>query len=80
MTYLYRVRWLLLALLIGLAPFHAFLITWAKSALPGELAVGLSVWREAAVISIGFIVVIEILVKKRLPKLDALDFAIIGYF
>lgn len=69
MTYfidrLARVRWWLLALLIGLAPFHAFLVTWLK--IPG-----LSVWREVLVFTISIIVFTELLVQKYYKKVAPL--------
>lgn len=87
MTYLPKIRWWLLALLIAFAPFHAFLITWAGSlfakvpALTGILAV----WREVVVLLIGVIVAIEFFEKKTGGKKwnplnwDKLDFLIVLY-
>jgi preprotein translocase subunit SecE len=79
MNYLPKIRWWLLVLLIVLAPFHAFLITWLKSAAPdfGFLTI-VSAWREIVILLIGLIVVVESALKKHL-RLDILDWLIIVY-
>lgn len=73
-------RWWLLLILIVVAPFHAFLITGLKSALPeGTFLTVISGWREIAVVIIGLLVFIELLEKKRFPKFDLLDWLIVIY-
>ena len=80
-TYLARVRWALLLILLLLAPFHAFLITWAKSLLPGgSLLSVLSAWREIFVLAICLIISAELFFQKIYFKnLDRLDWWIISF-
>lgn len=59
-----------MALLIAFAPFHAFLITWAKSLFAGApvLIEILAVWREVIVLLIGIIIAVEFFSKKAGEK------------
>lgn len=80
-AYLGRIRWWLLFILIIAAPFHAFLITWLKDAVPEtRLITAISAWREIFVVLISLIVVLEIIIKKPFSiHLDRLDWLIIAY-
>lgn len=80
--FLGKTRWWVLLILMSLAPFHAFLITWLKSAAGGESTwvTAASAWREIFVAIIGFLVMAEILIKKTLPRFDSLDIIISAYF
>ena len=75
-----RIRWILLLLLVVAAPFHAFLITWLKDAA-GEApwVIGMSAWREGLVLLIALVVIIEILLQKKWPQFDWVDWLILGY-
>lgn len=81
MAYLGRIRWWLLLILIIVAPFHAFLITWLKDAVPETgLVTAISAWREIFVVLISFIITLEVIIKKHFQvHLDRLDWLIIGY-
>lgn len=72
-----KLRHLLIILLLGLLPFHAFLITWIKSRLPSlSLIAG---WKEALVVLIIGVCVIEIWEKRKKVKVDRLDVAVLLY-
>ncbi|MBI2638235.1 O-antigen ligase family protein [Candidatus Peregrinibacteria bacterium] len=74
-----KTRWWLLFILIIAAPFHAFLITWLKDAVPETgLITAISAWREIFVVLISIIVALEILLYYKL-RLDWLDWLIIAY-
>ena len=62
-----------MGLLVGLTPFHAFLITWAGA------PVVLSMWREFLVMAICGLIAVEIVLEKRWPRFDALDWVIIAF-
>ncbi len=80
MAYLKRIRWILLLILIVGAPFHAFLITWLKDwAGEPSWVTGTSAWREGVVLLIALVVMVEILLQKKWPRLDWLDWCIVGY-
>lgn len=81
MPLIVKIRSYLFLILVALAPFHSFFITWLKSAAPNEaLAVTiLAAWREVIVVVICGLVAIECLKEKKFPHLDALDCFIIGY-
>lgn len=82
MTYLSKIRWWLLALLAAAAPFHAFLITWLKSAAGSEQGSWLFIitaWREILAALICLIALIEIIGRGERLKPDLLDWLIIAY-
>lgn len=72
-------------LLITLAPFHAFLITWLKSAVgDGGLITIISAWREVVVLLIVLLVLTELALAKPFalipsPSFDLLDWLIIAF-
>lgn len=80
-THWERLRWWLLALLVGLAPFHAFLITWFRFGIFGEGSVTtvLSMWREILVLALFAVIAVEVFMKKIPLRLDLLDWLILGF-
>lgn len=77
----YRLRWWIFIALFVIGPFHAFFITWLKS---GSEAGGLWIsaiwaWREILVVLFILLVCAELIIKKHLPRFDALDWIVIGY-
>ncbi|MBI4994310.1 O-antigen ligase family protein [Candidatus Peregrinibacteria bacterium] len=84
-----KIRWWLMLILVVAVPFHAFLITWLKSAgvFGGGTLFLISAWREIFVILICVLILTEFLIKKFSPLIphpsplfDSLDFLIILYF
>lgn len=74
-------RIFLLFFLLFVAPFHAFLLSWMHSAgLSAQFSLWLSVWREFIVFFIGILVVAELLIQKKWPRFDILDWLILAYF
>lgn len=79
-TYFKKGRGILLLILVGLSPFHAFLITWLKSATgKSSIIEGFSAWREMVIVLIGICIVIELIYKKKVPQVKAVDLFIMGY-
>lgn len=88
-----KIRWWLLMVLVVAAPFHAFLITWLKSAeifgggapLSGAgILFLISGWREIFVVTIVFLIIAELVISYILHStfyihFDSLDFLILLY-
>lgn len=74
-----KLRWIFLALLLIVGPFHAFLVTWLKFEVGSGMAGIFALWREVAVTFIVGSIFIEKSIKKEKPVFDLLDWLIVGY-
>ena len=71
-TQMKHLRYILFFLLVTVAPFHAFLVTWLKVGAA-------SAWRETLVLVICVVAVIEILIQRKKIKFDLLDWFVIAF-
>lgn len=81
LKWLRRARLVLVLAIFVIGPFHAFLITWIRSAASrgGFFLEAFTVWREIFAALIFAIVIAEIFLEKRRLHLDVLDWLIIAY-
>lgn len=78
---LQNIRQHLAITLLVLLPFHAFLLTFGTKTLQGSghaPMTSLSLWKEGLLMLILAIACTEVIQKRRLPKLDILDWLILG--